>query len=273
MKSGSGVRGAAAEAVWICIRPPRKKIVPQGVGLESKNLVLFTKNMKYWSFCILTLVLQLKVQAFTIVTNVNSLDWVDVNDEVMNLGVGSGLWDGDYYISGGGVEGVSFSTSPFNAMSNTWTLQVDNATIGTGTSAIVSYLGEEVNLQAFSDNQSRVLLNQNGQGKGFSSVQVTQSQFYITSGTGSYEEGDDYSGNRTHWGWGLFEIDYSGELTLLDSYSIWDTRFDYNNTTYLERLDGIVTGEESFLTVPEPSTYAILLGGTVLGYAYWRRRK
>ena len=26
-------------------------------------------------------------------------------------------------------------------------------------------------------------------------------------------------------------------------------------------------------TVPEPSTYAILLGGTVLGYAYWRRRK
>ena len=25
--------------------------------------------------------------------------------------------------------------------------------------------------------------------------------------------------------------------------------------------------------VPEPSTYAILLGGTVLGYAYWRRRK
>ena len=26
-------------------------------------------------------------------------------------------------------------------------------------------------------------------------------------------------------------------------------------------------------TVPEPSTYAFLLGGTVLGYAYWRRRK
>ena len=26
-------------------------------------------------------------------------------------------------------------------------------------------------------------------------------------------------------------------------------------------------------TVPEPSTYALLLGGTVLGYAFWRRRK
>lgn len=25
--------------------------------------------------------------------------------------------------------------------------------------------------------------------------------------------------------------------------------------------------------VPEPSTYALLLGGTVLGYAFWRRRK
>ena len=28
-----------------------------------------------------------------------------------------------------------------------------------------------------------------------------------------------------------------------------------------------------FDTVPEPSTYALLLGGTVLGYAFWRRRK
>ena len=27
------------------------------------------------------------------------------------------------------------------------------------------------------------------------------------------------------------------------------------------------------VTVPEPSTYAFLLGGTVLGYAFWRRRK
>ena len=26
-------------------------------------------------------------------------------------------------------------------------------------------------------------------------------------------------------------------------------------------------------TVPEPSTYAILLGGTVLGYAFWRKRQ
>ena len=26
-------------------------------------------------------------------------------------------------------------------------------------------------------------------------------------------------------------------------------------------------------TVPEPSTYALLLGGTALGYAFWRRRK
>jgi len=26
-------------------------------------------------------------------------------------------------------------------------------------------------------------------------------------------------------------------------------------------------------TVPEPSIYAILLGGTVLGYAFWQRRK
>ena len=26
-------------------------------------------------------------------------------------------------------------------------------------------------------------------------------------------------------------------------------------------------------TVPEPSTYALLLGGIVLGYAFWRRRK
>ena len=26
-------------------------------------------------------------------------------------------------------------------------------------------------------------------------------------------------------------------------------------------------------TVPEPSTYALLLGGTVLGYAFWRRRQ
>jgi hypothetical protein len=25
--------------------------------------------------------------------------------------------------------------------------------------------------------------------------------------------------------------------------------------------------------VPEPSTYALLLGGAVLGYAFWRRRK
>ncbi len=28
-----------------------------------------------------------------------------------------------------------------------------------------------------------------------------------------------------------------------------------------------------FDTVPEPSTYALLLGGAVLGYAFWRRRK
>ena len=26
-------------------------------------------------------------------------------------------------------------------------------------------------------------------------------------------------------------------------------------------------------TIPEPSTYALLLGGTVLGYAFWRRRQ
>ena len=25
--------------------------------------------------------------------------------------------------------------------------------------------------------------------------------------------------------------------------------------------------------IPEPSTYALLLGGIVLGYAFWRRRK
>ena len=27
------------------------------------------------------------------------------------------------------------------------------------------------------------------------------------------------------------------------------------------------------MSIPEPSTYARLLGGTVLGYAFWRRRK
>ena len=247
---------------------PSKKKASKEVVLESKNLILYFTNMKFWSFCILTLVLQLKVQGFTIVTNVNTLDWVDGNDEMMNLGdAGDGFSYSDYFISGGGVEGVWLSTSPFNAISNTWTLRVDSTTVAYGSSAIVSYLGEEVNLQSLSDNQSRVLTNLAGPG-----VQVTQSQFYITSGTGGYEEGDDFPGNRTHWGWGLFEIDYSGELTLLDSYSIWDTRFDNKPITYSERVDGIVTGEESFLIVPETSSYALLLSIGVLGYAVWRRR-
>lgn len=237
--------------------------------------------MKLWLCCILTLVLQLKVQGFTIVTNVNTLDWVDGNDELMNLDVVGGFSNDYYLISGGGIEGVWLSIFPSNAISNTWTLwgnTSDSEFPNTyGTSVIVSYLGEEVNLQSFSDNPTRVLLDQHSR-RGASGwpVQVTQSQFYITSYTGSYEQGDDYfpvPGNRTQWGWGLFEINYSGELTLLDSYSIWDTRFDNNNITYSERLNGIVTGEESFLIVPEPKTYALLLGGTVLGYVFLRRRK
>ena len=38
-------------------------------------------------------------------------------------------------------------------------------------------------------------------------------------------------------------------------------------------LNGIPAYLEITYIVPEPSTYAILLGGTVLGYAFWRRRK
>ena len=235
--------------------------------------------MKLWLCCILTLVLQLKVQGFTIVTNVNTLDWVDGNDELMNLDVVGGFSNDYYFISLGRREGVWLSTFPSNAISNTWTLWANDTTIAEipttyGTTAIISYLGEEVNLQSFSDNPTRVLLNQNNRDFGWP-LQVTESQFYITLYTGSYEQGDDFPvpGNRTQWGWGLFEINYSGELTLLDSYSIWDTRFDNNNPTYSERLNGIVTGEESFLIVPEPKTYALLLGGTVLGYVFLRRRK
>ncbi|MGC6455677.1 MAG: PEP-CTERM sorting domain-containing protein [Coraliomargaritaceae bacterium] len=47
------------------------------------------------------------------------------------------------------------------------------------------------------------------------------------------------------------------------------------NYLYISGIGGTaVYDSEDFATVvPEPSTYALLLGGTVLGYAFWRRRK
>ena len=43
---------------------------------------------------------------------------------------------------------------------------------------------------------------------------------------------------------------------------------EYYNGNHVTEIDEI-----SIETVPEPSTYALLLGGTVLGYAFWRRKK
>ena len=68
-----------------------------------------------------------------------------------------------------------------------------------------------------------------------------------------------------------------------DHYNVYGVRLEnqitnrqYYSPYYPENMRLIYTEEETLgltETVPEPSTYAILLGGTVLGYAFWQRRK
>ena len=172
------------------------------------------------------------------------------NATVSSLIVGNGGT-----LSPGNSPGITVASAVTFESGGTLLWQINNASGTAGANPgwdLVSVSGA-LAINATSSNKFTILLQ-------------TLNAFDASAAAANFISGENYTfvfanaGSITGFDPTKFAFDMSGVVGLTGTWAV----IQYNNS-----LDLVYTG----LAVPEPSTYAMLAGGAVLIFAFWRRRR